>query len=60
VEYLGHIFYKDGVQVDPNKIESMKDWPLPKTLKRLHGFLGLTRYYRKLIIEILHLLSLLS
>jgi hypothetical protein len=35
--------------VDPKKIEAMKDWPHPKTLKRLHGFLGLTRYYCKFV-----------
>jgi hypothetical protein len=45
VEYLGHIVCKDGVKVDPKKIEAMQDWSSPKTLKNLHGFLGLTRYY---------------
>jgi hypothetical protein len=35
--------------VDPKKIEAMQDWPHPKTLKSLHGFLGLTRYYCKFI-----------
>jgi hypothetical protein len=49
VEYLGHIFVKDGVQVDPKKIEYMQYWPRPKTLKSLCGFLGLTSYYRKFI-----------
>jgi hypothetical protein len=29
--------------VDPKKIEAMQDWPHPKTLKILCGFLGLTR-----------------
>jgi hypothetical protein len=47
VEYLGHIFGKDGVWVDPKKIKAMKDWPHPKTLKSLCGFLGLTSYYHK-------------
>jgi hypothetical protein len=47
VEYLGHLVGKDGVRVDLKKIESMQDWPHPNTLKILHGFLGLTGYYRK-------------
>jgi hypothetical protein len=46
---LGHLFGKDGVRVDPKKIEAMQYWPHPKNLKRLHGFLGLTGYYRKFV-----------
>jgi hypothetical protein len=49
VEYLGHLVGKDDVRVDPKKIESMQDWPHPKTLKILHGFLGLTGYYHKFV-----------
>jgi hypothetical protein len=49
VEYLGNLVGKDGVRVDPKKIEAMQEWPHPKTLKILHGFLGLTGHYRKFI-----------
>jgi hypothetical protein len=49
VEYLGHLVGKDGVKVDPKKIEVMQDWPHPKTLKSLRGFLGLPGYYRKFV-----------
>jgi hypothetical protein len=33
--------------VDPNKIEAIKDWTHPKTLKILCGFLGLMGYYHQ-------------
>lgn len=49
MEYLGHIVNRDVVQVDPKKNQAMKDWPRPKTLKSLRGFLGLTRYYQKIV-----------
>ena len=32
----------EGAKVDPKKIKSKMDWLIPKTLKNLRGFLGLT------------------
>ena len=46
---MGHIVSHDGVKVDPNKIESIKEWKVPKTIKQLRGFLRLTRYYRNFV-----------
>jgi hypothetical protein len=40
---------KDGIRVDPKKIEAMQDSPHPKKLKSLCGFLGLIGYYRKFV-----------
>ena len=49
MEYLGHIVGCDDVRFDPNKIKAMQEWPHPKTLKSLRGFLGLIGYYRKFV-----------
>jgi hypothetical protein len=40
---------RDGVRVDPKKIEAMQDWLRPMTLKILMGSLILTGYYKKFV-----------
>ena len=49
IHYLGHIVSAQGVALDPDKIQIMLNWPLPTSSTTLHGFLGLTGFYRKFI-----------
>ena len=38
---MGHIISENGVRPDPRKLEGVKDFPLPKTIKNVRQFLGL-------------------
>ncbi|KAI3698239.1 hypothetical protein L6452_31352 [Arctium lappa] len=49
VQFLGHVVSKDGVMVDPAKIEAVMNWEPPKSPSEIRSFLGLAGYYRRFI-----------
>ncbi|KAD7477647.1 hypothetical protein E3N88_00783 [Mikania micrantha] len=49
VQFLGHVVNENGIQVDPSKIEAVKQWETPKTPTEIRQFLGLAGYYRRFI-----------
>ena len=50
IEYLGFTISKEGVSIDPSKVEAVVQWPTPKSVREVRGFLGLTEWYRVFII----------
>ncbi len=38
VKFLGHIIGREGVKVNPAKIEVVKTWPEPKSVKQSNNF----------------------
>ncbi|XP_028074359.1 uncharacterized protein LOC114276745 [Camellia sinensis] len=49
VKFLGHVVSKNGILVDPTKVEAVLDWRQPKTMSEINSFLGLASYYRRFI-----------
>ena len=49
IKYLGHIISAKGVHTDPDKISTVRDWPVPISAKELLSFLGFVGYYRRFI-----------
>lgn len=49
VQFLGHTVSEDGVRPNEDKIQSIRNWPLPKNEKEVRQFLGTLGYYRRFI-----------
>jgi len=49
VSFLGHVISKDGVAVDPRKIEAVTDWERPSNVNEIRSFLGFAGYCRRFV-----------
>ena len=50
IKFLGHVVSEAGVQTDPEKTKTIKEWPTPTNVKHVRSFLGLCSYYRKFVL----------
>ena len=49
VTFHGHITSSEGVEVDPRKIEAVKNFPRQLTRTNISSFIGLEDYYRRFV-----------
>jgi hypothetical protein len=49
IKFRGHIVGKDGIQVNPEKIEAASKWEAPKDVHHFRSFLGLSNFFRQII-----------
>ena len=49
IQYLGHLVSERGFKPLPEKLESIRKMPAPRTAKEVKQFLGLIGYYRKFV-----------
>ena len=49
IGFLEHMVCKEGIWMDPKKIEAVSNWPRPMNVIEIQSFLGLAGYYRKFV-----------
>lgn len=49
VKFLGHLVSSEGVRTDPEKIQTIRDWPQLANKSDVQSFVGLCTYYRKFV-----------
>lgn len=49
IRYLGYIVGNGCLKVDPEKVTSIREFPLPKTPRQVRRFVGMANWYRSFI-----------
>ena len=47
MRFLGHILTLEGIKIDPEKVEAIRNFTAPRHIKHLKGFLGLINFCSK-------------
>ncbi|KAJ9539062.1 LOW QUALITY PROTEIN: hypothetical protein OSB04_031795 [Centaurea solstitialis] len=47
VQFIGHLVNREGIKVDPAKVEAVMKWEVPKTPTKIRSFLGFSGYYQR-------------
>jgi hypothetical protein len=51
LKYLGHEISANGIAVLPEKVQAVRDWPTPKSVRDIRTFVGFIGYYRNYIVN---------
>jgi hypothetical protein len=47
---LGHIILEEGIVVDPEKVEAIQEWSVPRNVAEVRYFMVLEGYYKRFIV----------
>ena len=48
--YLGHVISGHTIAPDQEKLKSVREWPIPKSISEVRSFLGFANYFRRFIL----------
>uniref|UniRef100_A0A8C5Q592 Gypsy retrotransposon integrase-like protein 1 n=2 Tax=Leptobrachium leishanense TaxID=445787 RepID=A0A8C5Q592_9ANUR len=63
IPFLGFIISPGSIEMDPQKIQAIHTWPIPRTIKEVQRFIGFANFYRRFIkrfSDIIHPLTQLT
>jgi hypothetical protein len=49
VTYFGHIIFKHGIEVDLDKVQAVREFPVPRNTIEVRAFYGFCNYFRRFI-----------
>lgn len=49
VEFLGFVISHQGVTMDPKRVDTITQWPIPRSYHDIQVFLGVCNFYRRFI-----------
>ncbi|SAM71077.1 related to retrotransposon nucleocapsid protein [Ustilago bromivora] len=54
-EFLGYIIKPTRVEMDPEKVQTVKEWPMPELIHDIQQFLGFANFYWRFIAHFTHI-----
>lgn len=49
VNFLGYIVDPEGIRMEPKRVEAIRSWPTPQSVKDIQVFIGFAGFYRRFI-----------
>jgi len=49
IQFLGHMVSANGIEPSPDKLQAIRDWPIPHCLREVRAFYGTASYYRRFV-----------
>jgi hypothetical protein len=57
---LGHIVSRDGIQIDPKRVEAIDTINIPRNVKEIQSFLGKINFLRRFIPNFVEIIKLIT